>query len=195
MIDFDYPDGATPLDPDEARGLRLSHITSREELDRWEQDNITDGEVWAFSRQQKDILTEGFMRQLHKKMFGNVWRWAGEFRKSDKNIGIEWRQVPVELKNLCDDVSTWIEFNTYPADEIAVRFHHRLVLVHPFINGNGRHARTMTDLLLVQSLHRPRFTWGSGNLVNSGDCRQRYIEALRSADRHNYELLLQFVRT
>ncbi|AJY71724.1 mobile mystery protein B [Geobacter sulfurreducens] len=193
-MNFEYPDGATPLDSDEAEGLLLTHITSRGELDRWEQENIAEGEAWAFGRRQKNILSEAFIRRLHKRMFGHVWRWAGEFRRSDKNIGVTWWQVPIELRKLCDDVVAWIAFGTYPPDEIAVRFHHRLVAIHPFVNGNGRHARTMTDLLLVQALQRPRFTWGSGNLVSVGDCRRYYIEALRAADRHDYQLLLEFVR-
>ncbi|QSV44702.1 mobile mystery protein B [Geobacter benzoatilyticus] len=193
-MNFEYPEGTTPLDPDEAEGLLLTHITSRGELDRWEQDNIAEGEAWAFGRRQKNILNEAFIRGLHKRMFGHVWRWAGEFRRSDKNIGVTWWQVPIELRKLCDDVVAWIALDTYPPDEIAVRFHHRLVVIHPFANGNGRHARTMTDLLLVQVLRRPRFTWGSGNLVNVGDCRRCYIEALRAADRHDYQLLLEFVQ-
>lgn len=194
-MNFEYPEGATPLDPDEAEGLFLTHITSRGELDRWEQDNIAEGEAWAFGRRQKKILSEAFIRRLHKRMFGHVWRWAGEFRRSDKNIGVTWWQVPIELRKLCDDVVVWIASGTYPPDEIAVRFHHRLVAIHLFANGNGRHARTMTDLLLVQVLQRPQFTWGSGNLVNVGCCRRDYIEALRAADRQDYRFLLEFVRS
>ncbi len=96
---------------------------------------------------------------------------------------------------MCDDVAVWIETGCYPPDEIAARFHHRLVAIHPFPNGNGRHARTMTDLLLVHKLGRPRFTWGSGALINSGDSRRRYIDALRAADRQDYGPLMFFVRT
>jgi Fic-DOC domain mobile mystery protein B len=194
-MNLDYPDGTTPLDPNEIEGLRLAHISTRAELDRWEQDNITAGEAWAFARKQKDILSDGFMRRIHKRMFGTVWRWAGQFRTSDKNIGGTWWNIPTELKNLCDDVAIWIETGSYPPDEIAARFHHRLVAIHLFPNGNGRHARTMTDLLLVQRLGRPRFTWGSGNLVNSGACRRQYIDALRSADQYDYQPLMDFVRT
>lgn len=194
-MNFDSPDGATPLDPNEIEGLRLAHISTRAELDRWEQDNITAGEALAFARRRKDILSDGFMRRLHKRMFGTVWRWAGQFRTSDKNIGGPWWKIPTDLKNLCDDVAVWIEKETFPSDEIAARFHHRLVVIHLFPNGNGRHARTMTDLLLAQRLGRPRFTWGSRNLIGTGECRKKYIDALRSADGHDYRLLLAFVRT
>jgi Fic-DOC domain mobile mystery protein B len=192
---LEEPDGATPLDPDEADGLRLTHITTRGELNRWEQENIAAGEAWAFGRRHRDLLDEGFVRRLHKRMFGEVWRWAGEYRRSGKNIGVDWLQIPVELRKLCDDVRAWLEFESYPPDEIAARFHHRLVAIHLFANGNGRHARTLTDLLRVQRLGRSRFTWGRGNLTDPGDVRQRYIDALRAADHGNYGPLLGFVRS
>jgi len=192
---FEVPDGATPIDPDEAAGLRLTHITTRGELNRWEQENIITGETWAFGRKQPILLDEGFMRRLHKRMFGEVWRWAGEFRRSGKNIGVDPLQIIVELRKLCDDVQTWLEFSSYPPDEIAARFHHRLVSIHPFNNGNGRHARTMADLLLVQRLQRPRFSWGRGDLLDPGVVRQCYIDALRAADRGDYARLLTFVRS
>jgi Fic-DOC domain mobile mystery protein B len=192
---YDYPEGATPLDPDEAEGLLLPHITSRTELDRWEQDNIAEAESWAFRRKPRDLLSVDFVCRLHKRMFGNVWRWAGKFRRSGKNIGVEWWSIGTEVKKLLDDVKVWIESNVYPPDEIAARFHHRLVSIHLFANGNGRHARLMADLLLVHILGRPRFTWGRENLVQEGDCRQRYITALQAADRREYGPLLAFVRS
>ena len=194
-MNFEYPEGATPLDADEVQGLLLSHITNRTELDRWEQENITEAEAWAFRRKPRKILTEDFIKRMHKRMFGNIWRWAGEQRTSGKNIGVPAWQVFTELHNLCADCATWIERNTYPADEIAARFHHRLTAIHPFPNGNGRHARLMTDVLLVHLLSQPRFTWGSGNLVNAGECRRQYINALHAADRHDYSQLLTFVRS
>lgn len=194
-MNFDYPDGATPLDADEAQGLLLSHITSRGELDRWEQENISEAEAWAFRRKPKDILTIGFLKRMHKRMFGTVWRWAGKRRTSGKNIGVDVWQIDTGLQNLCADCATWIEYGTYPPDEIAARFHHRLTAIHPFPNGNGRHARLMTDILLVHLLGQPRFSWGSGNLVNAGDCRQQYINALRAADRLDYSQLLAFARS
>jgi Fic-DOC domain mobile mystery protein B len=194
-MNFDYPEGATPLDPDEAHGLLLSHITNRSELDRWEQENISEAESWAFRRTPRDILSDGFIRRLHKKMFGTVWRWAGEYRTTGKNIGVPSWQIVAELRNLCADCAIWIEHGTYPPDEIAVRFHHRLTVIHPFPNGNGRHARLMTDILLDHLLKQQRFSWGSGNLVNAGECRQQYINALRAADRQDYAALLAFVRS
>jgi len=194
-MNFDYPPGATPIDPDEADGLLLSHITSRSELDRWEQDNIAEAETWALRRKPKDLLSADFICKLHRRMFGNVWKWAGEFRRSGKNIGIDWRSIRPALKDLLEDVKVWLEFGSYPPDEVAARFHHRLVSIHLFANGNGRHARLMADLLLVHVLGRPRFTWGSRNLTQAGDCRKQYIAALQSADNHDYRLLLEFVRS
>jgi Fic-DOC domain mobile mystery protein B len=192
---FDAPEGATPLDPDEADGLLITHITTRAELDRWEQENIAEAEAWAFRRAHPDILTEGFVKRLHKRMFGHVWRWAGLFRKTGKNIGLPAWQIAIELRTLCDDCAFWIKHDSYPPDEIAVRFHHRLTAIHPFANGNGRHARLMADIILAHLLKQPRFTWGSGNLLNAGDCRKQYIDALRAADRYDYGPLLAFVRS
>jgi len=192
---FDAPEGATPLDPDEADGLLITHITTRAELDRWEQENIAETEAWAFRRAHPDILTEGFVKRLHKRMFGRVWRWAGLFRKTGKNIGLPAWQIATELRTLCDDCAFWIKHDSYPPDEITVRFHHRLTAIHPFANGNGRHARLMADIILAHLLKQPRFTWGSGNLLNAGDCRKQYIDALRAADRYDYGPLLAFVRS
>ena len=159
-MNYDYPLGATPLDSDELEGLRLSHITNRAELDRWEQDNIIEAETWAFRKTnitKDDLLSVDFIRLLHKRMFRNVWKWAGEFRSSEKNIGVECWSIGPTLKILLDDVKFWLEQNVYPPDEIGARFHHRLVAIHPFANGNGRHARLMADLLLVHLLKQPRF--------------------------------------
>lgn len=195
MIKLEYPEGATPIDPNEAAGLLLTHITTREELDRWEQDNIIEALGWLEKTKPKNILNEPFIRKLHKRMFGNVWRWAGTFRQSDKNIGGRWFHISTDIKALCDDASLWVDNRDEPSDEIAVRFHHRLVYIHPFPNGNGRHARLMADLLLENVLDKPRFTWGGADLASANDIRQKYIEALRAADRHDYQPLLEFARS
>lgn len=192
-VQLDYPPGATPLDADELASLIPGHITTQGELNEWEQLNIVQGERWA-RKQRKEILNEGFLRQLHKQMFGETWKWAGEFRKSDKNIGIDWLHIGVELKKLLDDAHYQVEHSTFPADEIAVRFHHRLVAIHPFPNGNGRHARMMADLL-VERLGRPRFSWGSKSLVDANNTRKDYIAALQAADAHDIAPLLAFARS
>lgn len=186
-------DASTPLTEEEREQLVPSYITVRSELNGAEQANILEAEHWAFAR-KRGVLDERFLTNLHKRMFGRVWRWAGTFRKSERNIGIDAYRIPIELHQLLDDCRFWIEHGTYEPDEIAARFHHRLVLIHPFPNGNGRHARMATDLLLV-ALDRPRFSWGRVNLVDPGKTRQRYVDALRDADNHDIGTLLEFVRS
>jgi Fic-DOC domain mobile mystery protein B len=192
-INLDYAPGATPLDADELASLIPGHITTQGELNEWEQLNIVQGDTWA-RKQRKEILDEGFLRRLHQQMFGETWRWAGTFRKSDKNIGVDWLRIGVEVKNLLDDVHYQVEHSSLPPDEIAVRFHHRLVAIHPFPNGNGRHARLMADLL-AERLGRPRFTWGSASLVDANETRRRYIAALQAADARDIAPLLAFARS
>ena len=189
---FEEPDHATPLTPEEVRDLIPAHIAYRPELNEAEQENITRAEGWALGR-RRDLLSEKFIKDLHRQMLGDVWRWAGKFRTSQRNIGIDYWLIPMELRRLLDDGRAWIEFGTYPADEIAVRFHHRLVLIHVFPNGNGRHARLMADLLVMR-LGRERFSWGRESLRDRGATRARYIEALRAADNHDTALLLAFSR-
>jgi len=191
---LDYPAGATPLDPDEAAGLIPSHIANHGQLNEWEMANILDGERWAFGRKYKDLLESAFICRLHKRMFGDTWRWAGRFRTTEKNIGIDPLHIQPALRDLCADVKAQLEFKSYPLDEIAARFSHRLVAIHPFANGNGRLSRTGADLLLVQH-GAARFTWGAGNLVSDGEVRQRYLAALRAADARDYSPLLAFVRS
>jgi Fic-DOC domain mobile mystery protein B len=195
MVDFEYLQGATSLDRNEIEGLIPTHITTRDELNRWEQDNINEALAWVDLHRPKEILNESFMKRLHKRMFGNVWKWAGIFRQSDKNIGVSRYMVSIELKKLFDDVGYWIEKGTFSTDEIAARFHHRLVSIHLFSNGNGRHARLIADILLENILNKPRFSWGRDDLYNSGDDRGRYIQSLQAADKGDYGPLLEFVRS
>jgi len=186
-------EGATPLTVEDREGLLPSYISLRSELNEAEQANILEAEGWAFAR-RRDVLDEKFLRNLHKRMFGDVWRWAGTFRRSNKNIGIDAYLIPQELRQLIDNCRYWIESGTYEPDEIATRFHHRLVEIHPFPNGNGRHARLATDLLLT-ALGRARFTWGQSKLVDPAATRRTYISALQAADHHDLGPLLEFVRS
>ena len=185
-------DAATPLTPAETRGLIPAHIAYRSELNAAEQENIVRGQEWAFTR-RRDLLSEKFVKDLHRRMLGDVWRWAGKFRTSQRNIGIDPWQIPIALRQLLDDSKTWIECKTYPPDEIAVRFHHRLVQIHAFANGNGRHSRLMADLLVMQ-LGGERFSWGRESLRHPGAARARYIDALHAADGHAIGPLLAFAR-
>lgn len=191
---FAQPDDAsTPLTPEEIRDLIPAHIAYRRELNEAEQENISRAQEWALDR-RRDLLSEKFIKDLHRKMLGDVWRWSGQFRRTERNLGIPHREIPVALRQLLDDVRAWIEYKTYPPDEIAVRFHHRLVQIHPFPNGNGRHSRLMADLLVMQ-LGGERFSWGRESLLEARALRQRYIAALQAADAHDIGPLLTFARS
>jgi Fic-DOC domain mobile mystery protein B len=192
---FEADDASTPLAEEEKEGLIPSWLTFRHELNAVEQENILLAEQWAFSGRKREILTEKFIRELHKRMFGNVWKWAGTFRQTARNIGVDAWKIAPDLKTLLDDTRYWIEYHTYPPDEISARFHHRLVWIHPFPNGNGRMARLMTDVLLTTQLQQPRFSWGSAHLVDISQTRQQYVQALRAADGGQIHPLLDFVRS
>jgi Fic-DOC domain mobile mystery protein B len=186
-------DGGTELAEEEREGLIPSYITLRSELNEAEQANILEAAEWAFVR-KRDLLEEKFLDNLHKRMYGNVWQWAGQHRTTGKNIGVDAYRIPTDLRQLLDDCRYRIENGTYGPDEIAARFHHRLVSIHCYPNGNGRHARLAADLLL-KSMGRQRFSWGGKNLVDVGETRQRYIAALQAADGHDIGPLLEFVRS
>jgi Fic-DOC domain mobile mystery protein B len=194
-IDLDEEDGQTPLDPDEKAGLIPEHLVTKADLNDWEQENILRAVRWLKRARSPDVLSEGFCRTLHAKMFDLTWSWAGTFRKSDKNIGCDWTQISVRLNTLFGNTRWWVDNATFPPDEIAARFHRDLVWIHPFANGNGRHSRLMADTLL-HSLGQPAFSWGSGgSLVAANDVRSRYLAALRAADQGDHRPLLEFVRS
>ena len=186
-------DASTPLTDEEREELIPSYITLRSELNEAEQRNILEAEEWAFSR-KLNVLSEHFLKELHKKMLGKVWKWAGKTRLSERNIGVAVYRISTGLRQLINDCQYWIDNKTYEPDEIAARFSHRLVQIHPFPNGNGRHSRTVADLLLV-NLGQERFSWGSENLVDACETRQKYIDALHAADKHDYAPLFAFVRS
>lgn len=196
-INLDYPDGATPLDPQEISGLIPPDISTQSQLNEAEQKNIISAELWLLNRNHLPILSEPFLRTLHKKMFENVWRWAGQYRKSEKNLGIAPHLIHEELHKLLSDTDYWLKHHTYSFDELGARFHHRLVSIHPFANGNGRFSRLLTDLLLTTH-HQSRFTWGanlSGHLKQKSHARTQYIQALKKADNYDYTSLILFVRS
>ena len=190
---FEQAEDATPLTPEETRELIPSHMAYRSELNEAEEANIARAQDWAFSR-RRDPLREKFIKDLHRHMLGEVWRWAGSFRTSERNLGIPFYEIPVAVRQLLEDTRTWVEHQSYSPDEIAVRFHHRLVQIHPFPNGNGRHARLMADIL-VMSFGEERFSWGSAQLRDAGDVRRRYIDALQAADNHDIGPLIEFARS
>lgn len=190
---FHADDDATPLTQEECDGLIPTHITLRGELNELEQKNIAKADQWVFERKRK-ILDEGFLRGLHRRMFDDVWNWAGEYRTSQKNIGIEPFRIQPELRLIIGDASYWIVHQSYGADELAARFHHRLVFIHPFADGNGRWSRLAADLLIIQQ-GGGRFTWGRANLQAGGDVRRAYIDTLHAADEHDLNPLIEFARS
>lgn len=186
-----------PLDPDAAAEL-IPDITNSRALDRWEGDNVREGRVWALANKRthdyRHILEAKFVRTLHRKMFGKTWRWAGKLRSTDTNIGRPWEHISTDLQNLLEDAKAQVGSGAYPPDELAMRFHHRLVFIHPFANGNGRHARLMADLL-VRSLGKPMFSWSSGKFAAQEERRRIYLDALLIADREkDFAPLLRFAR-
>ena len=188
---FEADDNSTPLTAEEKDGLKLKWIILRSELNEAEARNIAQAQVWLMSNKNKDIFSDTFLRELHKKMFGDVWKWAGVYRTSERNIGVAPYQIPIKLMQLFDDVKFWIENKTYSNRGIAVRLHHKLVQIHPFPNGNGRVSRLMADLVL-EKLEGTKLYWGNTNLVNVSEVRSSYIAALRKADAGDYTDLMEF---
>jgi Fic-DOC domain mobile mystery protein B len=187
-------EGNTPLSPEELADL-IPSLATKQELNEWERENILLAREWAIGDRTslKNIASDEFVRKLHGKMFDQTWKWAGQYRRTEKNIGMPVHEIREKLAASFGDVRYWIEKRTFSADEIAVRFHHRLAFIHPFVNGNGRHARLMADVL-VMKLGRPAFTWGSSDLVKPGEARARYLEAIRAADGGDIPPLLEFAR-
>ena len=189
---FETDDNSTPLTEEKKQQLKAKWITTRAELNELETKGIADAEIWLL-KNKKDILNETFIKNLHKKMFGDIWKWAGSFRTTERNIGVAPYEIQPKLRVLLDDVKFWINNQTYLPKEIAIRFHHRLVQIHPFPNGNGRISRLMADLLTKQ-FDLPALNWGSGNLTEISELRKEYITALRKADDGDYSFLLNFVK-
>jgi len=188
------PPGATPLSPEDLEGLIPEHIATRGELDAWEAQNILEATAWLRDKRASEVLDDGFARQLHKRMFDQTWAWAGKYRQREANIGADPRQIPVLVRQLFDNYRHQRDAGGLPPEQLAARFHRDLVWIHPFANGNGRHARVMADLLMQQQGHAP-FTWGSADLARTGPARERYLAALRDADRGDYKTLEDFVGT
>jgi Fic-DOC domain mobile mystery protein B len=196
MTIFTTGEGNTPLSPDEQAEL-IPNLATRQELNEFERANILIAYDWALAPRRirrQDPLTEPYLRDLHRRMFDQTWKWAGIYRATEKNIGIAHYQIRDALGALLGDARYWLENQTFPPDEIAVRLHHRLVSIHPFANGNGRHARLMADVL-ARIQDKPAFSWGGADIVAHGDFRRRYIDALQAADKHNIEPLLAFARS
>jgi Fic-DOC domain mobile mystery protein B len=195
-LDPRYTNDQTPLDEDEKESLLITTIMTRGELDEFEQLGVEKAIEWTMKRKLglQQILTEDFVKELHKRMFEDIWRWAGQFRTSNKNLGADKNQIRIEVKKLCDDCRYWIDHEVFAGDEIAVRFSHRIVTIHPFSNGNGRHSRLIADILVSHGFGQPIFSWGNINLTAQGAARAAYLRALRRADENDYQALIEFAR-
>ena len=196
-LNIEYIDGQTPLNEEEQNGLLIPSITTREELDEFEQLNIEKAIQWTFGKKWKaeQLFTEKFVKDLHKRMYGEVWKWAGAFRESEKNLGIKSYLIPTELKVLLDDAIFWVQNDTYSPVELAIRFKHRLVSIHCFSNGNGRHSRLMADLIMEKLFNATFFSWGSSNLVKATETRKAYIKAVKMADKQDLQPLIVFAKS
>jgi len=192
-LKIEYAEGATPLDPDDAEGLVPTHITTQGQLNEWEYANVARGEEWAFRTKRKNLLTMEFRQTMHKQKFAETWSWAGAIRKKETlPVGVAPENIRPELKTFLEDIDAQIKDGTWGIEEIAARFHHRMVYIHPFTNGNGRFSRTITDRLLIHR-GKNRFTWGA-DLGRDGEARKRYIAALRAADENDYALLFALLK-
>ncbi|MBE0648035.1 MAG: mobile mystery protein B [Bacteroidales bacterium] len=196
-LNLEYINGQTPIDEEEKEELKIKTISSRRELDEFEQKNIEEAIEWTLRTNfsLEEILSEAFILKVHLKMFNHIWKWSGQIRKSNKNIGVDKYLIPVELRKVIDDCKYWIANDSFPPDEIAVRFKHRLVKTHIFPNGNGRHSRLCADILISHGFNRSVFSWGSYDLSIKGGVRTRYLEAIYKADAGNYEQLVLFARS
>jgi Fic-DOC domain mobile mystery protein B len=195
-LEMEYINDQTPLDEDEKEGLLIATITTRSDLDQFEQLNIEKAVAWTIHRNfnKNSLFTEAFIKALHKRMFSEVWEWAGSYRRSNKNIGVDWIKIGVELKLLLDDAVYWIDNKTFDPDEIAIRFKHRLVKIHCFPNGNGRHSRMMADIIISSVYGEEVFSWKLSNMVKPDETRKEYIRAIQLADKGEIQPLLQFAR-
>lgn len=196
-LDLHYHRGQTPIDEEEKDDLLIRTISTRDELDEFEQANILEAIDWSFRfyHNINTVLSIDFIKELHKRMFSEVWSWAGSFRKTNKNIGVDKYLIEQELQKLIDDCRFWIENRVYPKDEIAVRYKYRMVSIHPFPNGNGRHSRICGNILISQVLKQAVFMWGGMDVNNPGAARNKYLDALVQADSGNMLPLIEFARS
>ncbi len=196
-LELSYTYGQTPISEEEKEGLIIRTISTRGELDEFEQQNIENAMEWTLSQHFSPdrILSMGFILEVHKQMFDRTWVWAGTIRKSNKNIGVDKLQINPGLQMLIDDCKFWIENEKFSKDEIAVRYKHGLVKIHPFPNGNGRHSRLCADILVSHAFRKDVFTWGGSNLAEPGGMRKKYLEAIHAADNGDLEPLVKFARS
>jgi Fic-DOC domain mobile mystery protein B len=182
--------GETPID--DVSGLKIKGIRTRKELNILEAENIRNVVVKYLAvkpSRRTARFDVAWARRLHKEMFGDVWKWAGQFRTEDLNIGVAWHQVETSLQNLLDDLKCWLQHGTGLLDQ-AVMLHHRAVQIHPFRNGNGRWARMLANIWLRRHDHPPT-EWPEETVGAQSTIRDEYIKAIRLADEGDYGPLME----
>lgn len=196
-LNLDYLEGQTPIDEDEKDGLKIKSISTRGDLDEFEQKNIEDALQWILGIRfnSNKVFSEDFILLLHKKMFSDVWLWAGKIRRTNKKIGVEHWKIAISLRSLLNDVRYWYDNQIYSADEIAIRFKHRIVRIHCFSNGNGRHSRILADIINEKIFKQSAFTWGSKSYSDENEIRMQYLKALKASDNGSFDLLIRFARS
>ncbi len=195
-LKIEYIEGQTPLDEDEKEGLLVRTISTRGELDEFEQLNIQSAIEWSLKTKldKTQFLSEDYLMLVHRKMFGEVWAWAGTKRRSNKNIGVDKTQISIEIRKLIDDCNFWINHNSFGDEEIAIRFSHRLVKIHLFPNGNGRHSRLVADIMISKLFNKPVFSWGHSDLSKKNSTRKEYLDAIYKADKDDFKPLIEFAK-
>jgi len=193
---FSQPTGASPITDEQKEGLLQKWISTQAQLNQIEKDNILLAQQWLFNTRQKnaDFADFNFLSKFHKKMFNNVYSWAGDIRTTQSNIGDSTHLIRQNTHSLKLDIQAWIENDSYSQDEIAVRYHHQLVCIHPFANGNGRLSRLMADYINEQIFDNQPFSWGADNLYIDGTARSKYLHAIYEANRNRIDCLVNFAR-
>lgn len=194
--DETQPGGATP--GDDTSGLIQTHLTSRGARNAAELDSISQAYNKHIYRARKkksgaEWLTDEFLCKVHRDMFGSIWTWAGKHRTEQINIGKEWHLIPEQTRILCENFRSWdADQSTMQTIEIAARLQNGLTRIHPFKNGNGRHARLITDIFFHSRGH-PLPKWPQIHLEAQGDViREQYIAAMRAADQGEFGELIDF---
>lgn len=192
VLDQPDGDGHTLVPDDELEHLKLSYIRTRGELNAAEQAGIA--RVYASRRRPTldRLLDDLYLRRLHRRMYDQVWDWAGRYRLVDTNIGIDPPQIPAAVRDLVAGAKMWFDGGD-PSVE-AVRLYHRLVFIHPFVNGNGRFSRLAAHFA-GRALDIEPFTWGASLGLDTTTLRRRHLEALWAADAGDLDPLIVFSRS
>ena len=196
-MDETQPIGATP--GGDTSGLLLEHLSTTTARNAAETEAISrayDKYVFRARRKKQgtEWLTDDFIRRVHADMLGTIWEWAGKYRQTKFNLGVDPHLIREQIKLFTEDFLYWNGTeSTMSVIEIAARIQHRLTNIHPFTNGNGRHARLITDIFL-HSRKLPIPQWPQIQLMAQGnEIGEQYITAMKKADNGDINDLIQFI--